>query len=156
MDQDSPPGIELQSTHQQQRNYGQGQLHQPTTVVYQQPTSVTVVQPPTKLENPPKDYLVHSLFATLCCCTILGVLAIMHAVRSREATTSGDLARAVEQSKKARKFMVGTVVVGFVVVTIYVVVEIMFIPIEQQMNTEELARADLIREFITSFLTYVM
>ena len=83
-------------------------------------------------------------------------MAIMHAVKSREAITAGNHARAVEQSRKARKFMLGTVVVGVVVLTIYIAVEIMLIPIEEQMSSEELARANLIREILSSILMYVM
>ncbi|KAF6024768.1 hypothetical protein EB796_016928 [Bugula neritina] len=50
-----------------------------------------IIQAPQPLSDPPNSYLGFSIFNTLCCCFILGVVAIINSVQSRASARYGKL-----------------------------------------------------------------
>lgn len=54
--------------------------------------------------TPPPNYLVQSILVTLCCCLPLGVVAIIFAAQVNSKFAAGDLAGAMESSRKAKMF----------------------------------------------------
>ena len=93
------------------------QREQLPNVGHEQPT-IVYVQNTNRLENPPKDYLIETIFATICCCWCIGVLAIMNSVLCREAISAGDRPYAELASKRARKYMRCTIWVGVVIIAL--------------------------------------
>ena len=74
----------------------------------QQPASpsVTAQQPPPDVFQPAgpriESYLVHSLLVTLFCCLPLGIPAIVYAASVSNKVSVGDIAGAMEASRKAK------------------------------------------------------
>lgn len=55
---------------------------QPATV--QQPTVYVVQQPTNPMDSvPPSDYLGLSIFSLICCCWLLGIIALMNSLQVR-------------------------------------------------------------------------
>ena len=77
---------------------------------------VFVVQP--SLENPPSDYLVYSIFVTLCCCWIIGVKAISTSRECRKAIAVGNRRLAEEKSASARNTANAALVLGIIANTV--------------------------------------
>ena len=48
------------------------------------------------------DYFALNIFATLCCCFLIGVFGIVKSTSARSAARAGDVARAEEEASKAR------------------------------------------------------
>ena len=57
---------------------------------------------PTPLTDPPNDYMSCALFATVCCCWIVGLSAIQRSRECREAAAMGDRELANRKSREAR------------------------------------------------------
>ncbi|MDR1964826.1 MAG: CD225/dispanin family protein, partial [Planctomycetaceae bacterium] len=72
---------------------GQGNYGAPGT--YGQPGDYR--PPPPKIPN----YLIWSIFSTICCCLPLGIAAIIFSVQSQSALTAGNFAKAAQDSKTA-------------------------------------------------------
>jgi len=77
---------------------------------------VFVVQP--SLENPPSDYLVYSIFVTICCCWIIGVKAISTSRECRRAIAVGNRRLAEEKSASARNTANAALVLGIIANTV--------------------------------------
>jgi hypothetical protein len=99
----------------------------PQQVVYQQPTVVYVQPPP--LENPPDDFLCQSIFATICCCWCIGIVAILKSVDCRSAIATGNRQRAEESSREAKKYTYITVGVGAALIVAYVIMQVVVMSI---------------------------
>jgi hypothetical protein len=56
------------------------------------------------LNQPVRNYLVQSILVTLCCCLPLGIPAIVFAAQVNGKVAMGDLAGAMESSRKAKMF----------------------------------------------------
>lgn len=66
---------------------------------------------------PPKvpNYLVPSILVTLCCCTPLGIVALVFSTRVNAKLIAGDIVGAQEASKKARNWMILGLVLGLLI-----------------------------------------
>lgn len=65
-------------------------------------------------ESAPRNYLVWAIIATICCCVLTGIVAIIYASRVNPAVQSGDMATAREASEKAALWCVISFVAGLV------------------------------------------
>ncbi len=52
-----------------------------------------------------QNYLIPAILATIFCCLPLGVVSIIFATQVNSKVASGDIAGAMESSKKAKMFM---------------------------------------------------
>jgi len=66
-------------------------------------------------EIQPKNYLIESIFVTLCCCQPLGIVGIVFASQVNSKFSSGDYAGAVQASKEAKKWMTWGIIVGLII-----------------------------------------
>ena len=57
-----------------------------------QSTVVQVVQPPVFPIEPPEDWMIISIVNCLCCCQLLGIIAIVLSANSRSAAQIGEKA----------------------------------------------------------------
>ncbi len=62
----------------------------------------------------PPAYIAWSIIATLLCCTIVGIPAIIFASMTRSAYYKGDLAKAKRYSELAQWFIIASIVLGAV------------------------------------------
>uniref|UniRef100_A0A2K6FUD6 Proline rich transmembrane protein 1B n=1 Tax=Propithecus coquereli TaxID=379532 RepID=A0A2K6FUD6_PROCO len=93
--------------------------------VYGSPAAGVPAPPPGEHRPLPKDYMVESALATLFCCLLTGLVAIVYAHETRAALGRGDLAQAEAASRKARSLVLFSLLFGVFVSTswvIYVVV----------------------------------
>lgn len=65
-------------------------------------------------EKPPRNYLVWAIIATICCCVLTGIVAIVYASKVNPAVQTGDMAAAREASDKAALWCVISFVAGLV------------------------------------------
>jgi hypothetical protein len=72
--------------------------------------------------NIPGYLLPASIAATLFCCLPTGVAAIVYSAQARSKSQAGDTAGASEAAKKARMWLIISVVLGVVVAFIYLLV----------------------------------
>ena len=63
----------------------------------------------------PKNYLVESILATLCCCLPLGIAGIVFAAQVDSKWNAGDQRGAIEAAANAKKFTLIAFVLGLVV-----------------------------------------
>lgn len=70
---------------------------------------------------PIPNYLVRSVFATLCCCLPLGVLAIIFGAQVNSKLASGDVAGAMQASENARKLSFYAIIIGVIVIILGIV-----------------------------------
>ncbi|XP_012495098.1 PREDICTED: proline-rich transmembrane protein 1 [Propithecus coquereli] len=92
---------------------------------YGSPAAGVPAPPPGEHRPLPKDYMVESALATLFCCLLTGLVAIVYAHETRAALGRGDLAQAEAASRKARSLVLFSLLFGVFVSTswvIYVVV----------------------------------
>ncbi len=80
--------------------------------------------------SPPPNYLVHSIFATLCCCLPGGIVAIVFASQVNKKWEEGDSAGARKSSEQAKMWCIISVVAGIIVGIINGIVQ--FTLIQQQ------------------------
>lgn len=66
--------------------------------------------PPPNVPN----YLVHSIVATLCCCLPPGVVALVYSSQVNTKLAAGDVAGAEESSRKAKMWVIVTLIIGIV------------------------------------------
>ena len=79
-----------------------------------------VIQP--RLEKPPPHYLGYSIFVTLCCCWIIGVIAIYKSSECRSAIAVGNHRLAEKKSVSARDTANASLVWGIVAYIVYAVI----------------------------------
>jgi hypothetical protein len=70
---------------------------------------------------PIPNYLVQSILVTLCCCLPLGVVAIIFAAQVNSKLAAGDVAGAMEASRKAKMFCWIGAITGIVVTVLWIV-----------------------------------
>ena len=63
----------------------------------------------------PKNYMVWAILATLFCCLPLGIWSIVCANKVNKAWEQGDYAGAQEASRKARTWVIISIILGLVV-----------------------------------------
>ncbi|XP_045419659.1 proline rich transmembrane protein 1B [Lemur catta] len=93
--------------------------------VYSSPVAGVAGAPAVEHRPLPKDYMVESVLATLFCCLLTGLIAIVYSHETRAALGRGDLAQAEVASRKARSLVLFSLLFGVFVSTswvIYVVV----------------------------------
>ena len=66
-------------------------------------------------QQPPRDHLGWALAATVLCFLPLGLVAIYFGLRSNRAVAEGRLADAARDSRRTRRWLIATVVVGVLV-----------------------------------------
>lgn len=86
--------------------YGAGQYGQP----YGQPAG-----------TPPPNYLVWAILSTIFCCLPLGIVSIVFAAQVNSKYEAGNLAGALESSKKAKSFAIWSAGVTLIIVALWVV-----------------------------------
>ncbi|KAK7146867.1 hypothetical protein R3I94_009649 [Phoxinus phoxinus] len=101
---------------------GSVQLHAQVLSHHNEP--VVVVQPPVSrprapLPDPEPDYMCYSIFTTLCCCICLGAAALGYSKATRKANGAGQRAEAASNSQTALILNHVGVVVGFILLTLY-------------------------------------
>ncbi|KAI5608350.1 interferon-induced transmembrane protein 3 [Silurus asotus] len=67
-------------------------------------------------------YLAWSIFNTICCCTPLGIIAIVFSCRTDTANLIGDPTRANAHSRLAKKLNIAALVIGIVFVIIFIAI----------------------------------
>jgi hypothetical protein len=66
------------------------------------PSNPQAAYPPNLVPSTIPNYLVQSILVTLFCCLPLGIVAIINAAQVNNKITAGDMAGAMEASKKAK------------------------------------------------------
>ncbi|MCJ8748782.1 hypothetical protein PDJAM_G00168790 [Pangasius djambal] len=74
---------------------------------------------PTGVSNVP-TYLAWSIFNTLCCCTPIGIIAIVFSCRTDTANLIGDTTRANAHSRLAKNLNIAALVVGIIFLIIFI------------------------------------
>lgn len=83
-----------------------------------------VIVPVPMAYDQPKSYLAISILNTCCCCFVLGIVAIIFSVKTREANKYGNVGEAVKFSKKAKKFNILAFSIGCCFVILYVILTV--------------------------------
>lgn len=73
----------------------------------------------------PPNYLWQSIVCLVLCCWPFAIPAIIFATKVRPAYESGDYAGAVEASKKAKTWFLVSLIVGFIVNSLFIVLSIL-------------------------------
>jgi hypothetical protein len=82
-----------------------------------------VYVPRQPLANPPKDYLMFNIVATIfCLCWPVGIFAILKSLETKDAVMRGDEASALRDSALARKLGLATLVLGSIFTLLGIVV----------------------------------
>ncbi|XP_071851760.1 proline-rich transmembrane protein 1-like [Apostichopus japonicus] len=100
--------------------------------------AATVIIRDTQLQ--PNDYLTLAIFATLCCCLPLGIVALIKAGEVRSKFSDGDMAGASESSKAAKKWGIWGVIAGiamWVLAVVFLIVYIKLIVDPQKAEAEQ-------------------
>ena len=79
-------------------------------------------QPPAA--QAPNNYLVWSILVTLFCCLPLGIVAIVKSSQVNGLWGQGRYAEAQASADSARKFVIWSVIIGLVVNSIFIVVNV--------------------------------
>lgn len=89
-------------------------VERPTEQYAQQPQNQTSSAPQPEMEPCPPSYVVWAILATLFCCTIVGIPAIIFASMTKSAYYRGDMAKAKVYSERAQWFIIAAIVLGVV------------------------------------------
>jgi hypothetical protein len=73
---------------------------------------------------PPSNYLIPAILVTLFCCLPGGIVAIIFATQVNSKYAAGDVAGAMEASRKAKLFTMISAGIGVVIIAIYAVLGI--------------------------------
>ncbi|XP_077983582.1 dispanin subfamily A member 2b-like [Glandiceps talaboti] len=74
------------------------------------------------IAEPPNDYMVWSILNCLCCCWILGLIAIFKSNEVKTALEKGDMHQAQEASQSAKGLNIAATIAGLVIIVIWIVV----------------------------------
>lgn len=97
----------------QQPPYGQQQPPYNQPYGPQQPQYAPGQQPYNGGVPPcPPTYLVWAIIATVCCCTPLGIVAIIYAANIKNAYYRGDYMKAQRNSSRAQAWIIAAIVLG--------------------------------------------
>ncbi|KAK2816531.1 hypothetical protein Q7C36_022802 [Tachysurus vachellii] len=66
-------------------------------------------------------YLAWSIFNAVCCCTPLGIIAVVYSCRTDTANLIGDTTRAKASSSLAKKLNIAALVIGIVFIIVSIV-----------------------------------
>jgi predicted secreted protein len=69
---------------------------------------------------PPPNYLVWAILSTLFCCLPLGIASIVFAAQVNGKWAAGDVAGAMESSRKAKQFATWGAIAGVVLAVLYI------------------------------------
>ncbi len=64
----------------------------------------------------PPTYLVWAIIATVCCCTPLGIVAIIYAANIKNAYYRGDYMMAQRNSSRAQAWIIAAIVLGILAI----------------------------------------
>lgn len=81
----------------------------------------TQYQSPTIISNPPKNWMIESILATIFCCLPFGIVAIVNANSVNLHIKNGDLNKANKASKDAKTWLIVSIAVGLFFGSIYLV-----------------------------------
>ena len=73
-----------------------------------------------------QNYLIPAILATIFCCLPLGVVSIIFATQVNSKVASGDIAGAMEASKKAKMFMFLSIGLGVLFYGTLIIIWIIF------------------------------
>jgi Interferon-induced transmembrane protein len=93
-----------------------------TTMDSTQPVNRPNVGNPTNANQPPKNWLLESILASLFCCLPLGIVGIVHAIKVESRFYAGDIEAANKASKEAKRWTIITAITGGVLGFIYGVI----------------------------------
>lgn len=90
-----------------------------TTTDSTQPVNRPNMGNPTNTNQPPKNWLLESILATLFCCLPLGVVGIVNAMKVESRFYAGDIETAVKAAEDAKKWTIISAITGVVLGFIY-------------------------------------
>jgi hypothetical protein len=93
--------------------------------VQQSPTQPQIIYVRQQPFSENDNTLCCAVFATLCCCWIIGLFAIYYAFRARNEWNSGDQQRAQSLNGVAKGLTIATIICGIVIIGIYVCLQIL-------------------------------
>lgn len=70
--------------------------------------------------SPPPNYLVWSILTTIFCCLPLGIASIVFSAQVNGKYAGGDVAGAMESSRKAKQFAIWSAAAGVIVLVLYI------------------------------------
>ena len=73
-----------------------------------------------------QNYLIPAILSTVLCCLPLGVVSIIFATQVNSKVASGDIAGAMEASKKAKMFMFLSIGLGVLFYATIIIIWILF------------------------------
>jgi hypothetical protein len=72
--------------------------------------------------SPPPNNLVWAILVTLFCCLPFGIVSIVYAAQVNGKWQAGDVAGALDSSRKARQWAMYGAIAGVVVAIIYIII----------------------------------
>lgn len=78
----------------------------------------------------PKTWLAESIIVTFLCCQIFGVIAIIYSSQVESKHRMGDVYGAIDASRKAKNWVIASVIVGVVLILTFFMFGIFAIIIE--------------------------
>lgn len=69
----------------------------------------------------PPTYLVWAIIVTVCCCTPLGIVAIIYAANIKNAYYRGDYAKAQRNSNRAQAWIIAAIVLGLLYIPVHII-----------------------------------
>lgn len=90
------------------------------------PAPVSPVAANATTEPMPDTYLVWSVLATLMCCLPVGIIAILYSTKVSTRYYARDIEGAKRASEKAQYWIIGSIVLGLVMQTVYLPLMLLF------------------------------
>ncbi|VDI55537.1 Hypothetical predicted protein [Mytilus galloprovincialis] len=75
-------------------------------------------------ESEPSDYMCSAIFACLCCCWPLGLIAMYAANSANDARAKGDFEEARTKNSLALSMIIGSVIFGIITVGVIVAIRV--------------------------------
>jgi hypothetical protein len=83
--------------------------------------------PPGGYGQPIQNNLVWGILTTIFCCLPLGIVSIVYAAQVSSKQAAGDIAGALDSSRKARTWAIAAAATGVAAFLLYVIVVVMFL-----------------------------